>query len=367
VPVLGGPRHLYSETWGRPDVLRVDVREPLFGRTIPVPEVSFVKDPGPPRIEWIDGKEHASPELDECLFAFTRLAKTPSDEQLADFAKRWGPLGICKHGWPSTHMLNGGSPCVPLSLRERYWEHHTEQSDWHFDYWTGPGEVPLSELKGKYWEPLVAWRFYIWQFAAALNIAYSLQEGRAARREDWTKVLGVQDGTNMDEEFAKPEWKPLAEGIENGRQLASAPIEDQRAHLASDVTRWLLITGVSPWVSWEAERAQLGLALGRPIVPPGDPFSRYEWHKATLFGVLATQLATVVTGGGEFATCGKCGQPYKPTRKPAANRRHFCSSGCQKDAHRAADAEYRRQKRRTLRQLGTPTDTPTPTNTSDLP
>jgi hypothetical protein len=235
-----------------------------------------------------------------------------------------------------------------LGSRERYWEHHTEQSDWDAAFWTDPGEIPLSEWRGTYWEPLVAWRFYIRKFAAALNIAHFLQKDRPGQHEDWAEVASVQDGKHMGEEFAKREWKPSSEVVEYGRKLAASTIEFQGMCLANAVTRWILDAGVIPWVSWEANRAQLSLALGRPMVPPGDPFSKYEWHQVTLYGLLVTQLAAAVTSAGEFATCGWCGQTYKPDRKPPIGRRHFCSPECQKDAHRAADAEYQRKKRREL-------------------
>jgi hypothetical protein len=124
----------------------------------------------------------------------------------------------------------------------------------------------------------------------------------------------------------------------------------------------MVLAGVIPWLSWEENGPQLGLALGRPMVPPGDPLSKYEWHLVTLYGLLVTQLAAAVTSAGEFATCDNCGQTYKPERKPPSNRRHFCGPDCQKEAHQAADAEYQRKKRREPKQARTPTDTPTPAN-----
>jgi hypothetical protein len=185
--------------------------------------VTYVQEPGPPRVEWIATKERESPELNDCLFAFTRLAKAPSDSQLAQFAMRWGPLGICKHGWPSTH--DNGS-CAPLRAPERYWEHHTEQTAWSAVFWSGPGEIPMNEWQGTYWEPLVAWRFYVRKFAAALNIANFLRKERPGRHEDWAEIASVQDGKHMEEEFAKPEWKPSPEGIRQARQLAATRSHD---------------------------------------------------------------------------------------------------------------------------------------------
>lgn len=322
--------------------------------------MSFISEPGPPRVEWIEGKEHSSPEIDGCLFAFTQLASKPTDARLADFSMRWGPLGICQHGWLSTHS---NCSCEPLSSPGRYWEGRSEQIAWHSDYWTEPGDIPFSELRGKYWEPLVAWRFYVRKFAAVLNIAYWLRKGKSGRWEDWARVASVQDGMNMEGEFALREWQLTSFNIEQGHELAMLAHGEQRACLANVVTQWMIDAAVIPWVSWVADdRAQLGLTLGGPMVAPGDPFSKYEWHRATLYGLLATQLAAAIARPGEFALCDWCEQAYKPDRKPQANRNHYCSPACKKEAHRAGDAKYQRKKRCQLKEARTPTDTPTDMN-----
>lgn len=321
--------NLWDETWGQPTALRLDVQQALFRRSILVPSAEFVGEPGPPRIEWTGREQHQSPELDGCVFSFARLGEGAlNDFRL--FTSRWGPLGICKHGQPSTH--SSGS-CRPLNASDRFWERRTEPMPW-------------LEWSGRYWEPMVAYRFYARRVAAAVKIAAALHLGQATRPTDWAQVIAIQDGTNMDVEFAADNWDATTGEMADAEQYSQSSCDMQRELLSRVVNQWLFDAGVYPSVSWGAEGAAFGLVLGRPLVPVQDRHSRYEWHGATLHGVLMAQLAAIVASGTDFTTCSWCGKDYVPERKPRADRRNFCSPECGDLAHKQTDAGYQRRKRR---------------------
>src|SRR5688500_8830810 len=67
-----------------------------------------------PRLEWLPpgGEDPSSPPIASCFWEFVHLDEE-AYELLASFARRWGVLGICNHGWPCTHSTE----CLPLGVR----------------------------------------------------------------------------------------------------------------------------------------------------------------------------------------------------------------------------------------------------------
>jgi len=92
------------------------------------------------------------------LEGFIRL-RLASEEQIRDYAREWGFLGLCEHLKPHTHdrqFYGLGRDCLPLGAHE------------------GAGHEPMSE-----------WRRYARQAWAVLRIAACLRNGKQPQPEDW--------------------------------------------------------------------------------------------------------------------------------------------------------------------------------------
>jgi hypothetical protein len=235
------------------------------------------------------------------------------DEKIAAFVRRWGILGICEHGLPRTHHL---ARIAPRSLED------------------GPaGCLPLGFDFGKGGclgrEPIADWRTW----AQAAN-----------------DIVALATAAHHNLRGNQAAWDRLTEGREpqgpSGRRL--------RQIVAKGVQWWLELGGVRPQFSWIADvGVQITLGSRGTWDPlPQRPTRLYgHQHGATLFGALAAQLMVRVADVEGLAICSACGMPYLPTRRPAPNRRNYCSS-CRaagvplRDALRAHRLRHPRSRRR---------------------
>lgn len=263
---------------------------PAASRNLSVPVVIELAED---RLLWesVPGRRTASrPELFE---EFVRLADRPA-ESIRDYARRWGVLGICKHGLPLTH----NPPPVPYPLTPVAMT------------WCRP--MPWKERprrnQERFWEPLEAWRRYSRQSRAILNIAGYLHGGKVGRLNDWRAIY-----YRLPEGDAIPYWKQSVSNDWSG--------------VCHIVNEWLAIARV---------RVELARDDGRPVVQLGG---------GTLLGAIALQLALAISRTDGLAICSGCGVSYMPTRCPSAGRRRYCQA-CRKAGApgRAAAADYRSRR-----------------------
>ena len=193
------------------------------------------------------------------LSDFVRLADGDGP-QIRAYARRWGILGICKHGLPSSHAGNeGGMPrCQPLDRRE--------DPAWRFDGW----------------EPLERWRYFARQAGAMLNLAASLYADRPGQPEDWQVVVHhPTQPVPWWHRSVKAEWILLS-GV---------------------VREWIQIGDVRPVM---ARRPTQGHHVEFGSSAAGQ----------RLFGTLACQLLFTITRMTNVAVCFECAAIYTPTRQP---------------------------------------------------
>jgi hypothetical protein len=236
------------------------------------------------------------------LSAFVSLADA-RPEAVARFARRWGVLGICRHGQPCSHaaftsrrQLTPDAPgrCVPLG-------------------WDGHGGI----------EPVAAWQAYSKLAGVILGIAEKLRGGEAPTPEEWRMLLGSR---------------------------APAPHTPRRA---GRMVWPALVAAVNRWLVDGDARPQLILDLGRGLQPPesrvrltapwwmGNP----SWP---LFAALGVSLAEAVVGG-IFTACSACGGMYRPSRPPRVGQQHYCRECGRPAANREAQRRWRDRQRRAAR------------------
>jgi DNA-directed RNA polymerase subunit RPC12/RpoP len=316
------------------------------------PEISSFKTAsGAPLVAWSGQSERLlwdSPSL----WAFLKLANAPDDE-IVQFAKAWGPLGICVHGKTVMHA----DGCQLLRWEDCPWLSDEERSRWTDD-----------EAPPEYWEPLAAWRFYARQFAAILVMASELNKGRVPRPEHVVAAFAgprtylgphaVLVGTAFDAPSAQEVLAVAGDWVRYEPQPESHNYEESRLSYW-----WAVIVNMLNELAHEAglrfeyrRRAgesivRLDLALGdghapllRPI--PGD--SPYVCV-GTLFASLVEQLGAAAQRVDLLMRCVTCKVIFEsPTgRRPRRDREHVCP-----ECRHKADREYWKENKRRQRERG---------------
>jgi hypothetical protein len=224
---------------------------------------------------------------------FVELADA-SAVSIRNYARTWGPLGICSHGRPCSHSaftsrrnVPGDPPCRPLG-------------------WDGEGGL----------EPVEAWRAYARRAGAILRAAERLRSGRVLELEDWKTLRAPSPvGPTPPRKATKLGWLLLL----------------------STLNAWLVDGDVRPQVLPSANRPdfRLGLRLGTPWWM-GEP----SWP---LFGAIGLALARAVTLASPM-WCDGCGKMYAPSRAPRSGERHYCAT-CRRKGIPLRDAQRARRAR----------------------
>jgi hypothetical protein len=308
------------------------------------------------RLVWRQGESEApwvepSPGLLEDFVAL----REGSLEDVLSYARRWGVLHLCEHGFPAGHpaLYWPGSaveahPCPfdsrgRLTAEARAWDAYRERLDKYeqrrdaylvrhssldglrerapelppVEDWPDRASdlhlcLPLGYRIDAPWEPVSGWRTWALRAWALLSVVAALRTGERVRIEDWRDAIGYY-GVMIPEPASNSEFFDEAFAL---------------------VNYWLGAAGVRPWLA--PGNGGVGLALGSS---PGN---------SPLFGAIAVQLALAVCGAEGFAVCYACKVLYAPPRKPRAGERSYCQQ-C-RDAGvpvRQAVADYRARKRRT--------------------
>jgi hypothetical protein len=251
------------------------------------------------RSQW--NARHIPPGAD-MLRAFVKLADAPPERILA-FARRWGPLGICRHKLPAAHLLD----CEPLG-------------------WDGGGG----------WEPLERWRHYAARAQAALLVAHWLRAGGkgdvpgfGALVRDMAKVLLAAGRFGPKPRIRPPDWWALITGV---------------------VNEWIEVGGVRPRLLLSGDMPDIARAsAARPRLVL-TPTWRFPVPEFSLFGALGMQLAFAVSGERGIAPCSVCGTMFEPGRQLRPDESHYCDDCRASGApQRAASAAYRARRRQKAR------------------
>ena len=179
------------------------------------------------------------------------------------FASQWGVLHLCHHQLPRTHPQV--VPALPGDERRE-----------------GPfcQTVYGEDVEGS--ESLVGWVWWALRARSVLRIASTF---RGANK------------VNLGEE-----WATLLPP--NEAETAAADSSVAKSRLGSEVETWLRVGAVRPRID----------LLEEPHLRVGG---------VELFGMIALQLASAVTGGS-VTFCTECGAGYVPKRQPVTGRRNYC-------------------------------------------
>lgn len=277
----------------------------------------------------------------EIFGGFLRLAEA-QDEEILDYARRWGILGLCHHGLPVAHEMK------PYS-------------------WSA-SEKGCNRRKrgGWFYEPLERWRYYSRQMSAAVRLAVDLRKDEITEEEQ-RLVLALKEKDKAErwrayESFEalikiapvktkKPfaskvvveisprvpgkreDWHIVFQGFEEGFSLVVPfAISAGRFALSTVINRWLGLTGIRPYFLWSMSQSDFTLSS-----------SAYE---ASLLPVLAVQLMLIVNGSPDYAICYSCCKPFFLRKGQRLNQRCFCKECGTKAARREATKRYYNQEKK---------------------
>jgi hypothetical protein len=251
------------------------------------------------RLKWCERPGEAVSPSRGLLEAFIRLDGAPDDAVLR-FAKRWGPLGLCEHGFPASHPGDYW-PTRPVEFhpcpdRPTIGEHHRcIRRGYHED---------------ARWEPITEWRQWTKLAKATLEFVVSLQQPKVPPIEMWGAMCAL-------------EGSPTGSGFPGWPRTR----ENAQAYLAMMIGYWL-----------RAANLQLSVEIGQRA---GITWGSLE---NPVFGAIAMQLALVASGKWGLAICSGCGTSYAPSRQPREKTRHYCLA-CSENGvpKRDASRAYRRR------------------------
>jgi hypothetical protein len=298
-----------------------------------------------------------------------------TDAALLDFARRYGPLHLCRHGKPSTHI-------PPQMFREvAPWLDEAECSPCWMD------EERFGRIRRPGWraERVEPWLVYSAAADAMMKIGSVLAGAvdgrddllpeafaalgvftpapvdtveRLQRNERWEFLTapdsdppkkGPRSDKGADEAIgsrkAKDEYKAAraaereAEAAATAdaprRQHADAVRRDIRLHqrrvLTNAAQSWLDMGGISLELDWGEPRWR------RPDLTLTYP---------SLFSGLGLELALFLSGRAQIVFCSACKLPFAPRRQPAPGKRSWCPDNpeCRKAKNRFDAAKRRAPK-----------------------
>lgn len=239
-----------------------------------------------------------------------------TDDVLLRFARKYGPLGLCEHGFAMGHRDRFNKRCYSL------------------DY--GVEDIN-NGVHAR--EPVHGWRRYIARANGILTVAAILREQKATE-DEWSWLFDEiprnrTKATHVEQILGVKGYKLVSFGTEDPRpylalltgrkedRLMSNPLiavlathrrdtlRKQRQALAAVLNHWLdeCETGIN--VSWSEPGVDVGLGISAPLGGGNR-----------LLVAIGAQLLDAVVNRDTYSRCDSCHGTYKPARRPRAGQKH---------------------------------------------
>ncbi len=311
-------------------------------------------------IERVDpGSPVAARMLEDFLgIALTGLARVEVAEKVRRFTAAWGPLGLCRHRLPASHnppprsavVPHVGGWCLPAGMDNPIWQARCERR-----FGAAPGSA---------WgrERIDDWLAYARQADAILKLYAALNRADPPNERDTNVATGFPTVEQQKDRaaFIRRHFRAV-------RPETRQPDERSlRATIGAVISEWLNWGGVSPvLIPNEAGAFVFGLATGWRG-RDGFPVTRVGWatedmefeqwsqwppvgtvvnpHGGGAFGVIAMQIAMVLSGNRPIAVCSHCGRISARSKWPREGERAYCDRPeCRRARQAAASAATRRR------------------------
>jgi hypothetical protein len=257
---------------------------------------------------------------EKVLLGFVAL-ENATNQEILEYARQWGVLGLCLHGRPCYHEImsswvDGLTPEGTLTK--------------HFD--EGNCGKPISETEwGWSVEPFAKWRDYAGQLGALMRLAMICTNAVPTTIDRLTgEYSNSRPGDPKDWAKAMRDWQ-----IDNpGMDLTSnEPLLNGRWTLSNLMSHWMRVNNIRPVVRWGRGRATIHLTCGLHTI-------------SSLLPVLAVQTLLVTTNSVDMGLCAGCTEPFLLGRGQSTYRNSYCAE-CRKrrvPQKKATQAYYHRQR-----------------------
>jgi hypothetical protein len=285
----------------------------------------------------------------EILGGFLELADS-DDQAILEYARKWGVLGLCKHGLPAAHRRSPDRKSRMFIL-EKPGCTITRKGDWLY-------------------ESLDRWRYYARLMRSIVSLAVEAGKARVRNEEEFRAAVIAQFqaskaadevdgksriehfriirpkgfGTKRHSAFPKVEisaevpgkvedWQIVIQDSWDGLTLgiySVDPVRTARMQLCKAINGFLELSGVVPRVMWSDEpRFKLAGRAARGF----------------LFPTLAVQLMLLINGSPDYALCSSCSKPILLRKGQSISRRSYCKDCGAKAARREAVKKYYKAER----------------------
>jgi hypothetical protein len=266
---------------------------------------------------------------------FLVLGDAP-DEEIADYAARWGPLWLCACGRPWEHppivqaKRYALGPCVGEQppFNDPYIAHTSEPLEWWRTY--SRRARALCEAAAAFHlneEPAEGW--------GLLESKLYTEAAGAPYLESLAHLGSEPHGTPCRGEPSSPMRRCKAAAHECCN-LCELPLclgsRFGRFELGQIATEWLHLSGVGLKLWWDESTET------DPELAPGSELGG-------LMPYLTMQLAMGIVRSDPMAFCAGCGTAFQPSRTPAPGRRPYCPLCRNKARWRNASKRYRDRQR----------------------
>ncbi len=250
--------------------------------------------------------------VEGALEDFLKLEKA-SDDEIARFAKKWGPLRLCEvHGLFASH-----GAVVPPAYSEL-------DEGWTMFC------PPNGGSDKKQFESLRHLKSYVAFAAGLIRIAKKLHHGDPLSSEDWRAVVSNHPLISIEEKQSAQDFEREVANRVKIRLRMKQPWEI----VARDINTWLLLAGARPQCTARKGGIDLGLS--------GDPSTK-------LAGELGIQLMKAISRVEGLALCAECGVPFIPRRRPVPGEDRYCKNCGLRAAWRAAARRGRQKSKHSSR------------------
>jgi len=236
----------------------------------------------------------------DVLMGFVKL-ENASDEEILEYARRWGVLGLCMHGRPYYHRITQRhEKGLRLPNADKAPKLFVEDGCAH--HWGGEG--------GWCTEPFAQWRDYAGQIGAILKLSKICREKvpTPAEQRGSRKYTEEKPGDPKDWEKAMRDWN-----IDNpGAVLSSTePVWTGRWTLQNVITHWMRVNNIRPVLVWDKSAPSIRL-IGN------------AWKWEYLLVVLAIEMMLAASNSGDFGLCTGCSEPFLLTRGQSLHHNSYC-------------------------------------------
>ncbi len=302
--------------------------------------------------EWLlwkqwDHKTNSKPKTINFDGMLDRFIKLVTAEDVLKFAKRYGPLGICHHGLPSSHNspppvdIYGMGSKIPITGRE---ESGIASSTPFLDFIERNFPSSSSENEDN---PSVRLDIGL-PSHYCLPLTWDSQSPAPRGRVNQTTRNSFFSFIHMDsKQLCEPieVWFKLIEMVRSVMRVTNSLNQGQPQRF-EDLQRLNMPDFLDPKLAnlWVSDVVNFWLNIGgvRPSIFKTDrPTSSISWD-SSVFGAIAVQTMGFFRNSRNSAICMECQDIYFPSKAPKKNHPNYCK----KDSCRRAAAKYRQRKKR---------------------